>query len=707
MKCFFTTLRITLLSLCLALFWQPCLRADGAAYFEWYYAYEASVSGFSIGMAICVGPDGRIFSTGQSASTGPGGSNIPVIALKPDGSVDWVYEFDSNSFDMAYTIITDEDGNIYVGGESDNLGFTVFSLYPDGTLRWENGVDGLAAFDLALAPDGHLYAGGSLMDGGGIVSFTTDGELRWVYEYESPDGGFSQVTAIDFDGDSNIYASGSADNKYLVYSVDPEGNFRWEEIHKGTATGMFMDNVANDIAVGSDGNVYATGKFDMAGGDGRVFMTMSFTPDGELRWQDMHAGSFQAADVAWTITTGPDETVYVGGKGVELGEMDVWVVIKYDYAGNRHWTVFENPLYGINGLNSITTDEEGNIFATGWTAAPKFGMLGLTPDGETLFAHVVDPQAQSGSGNGVAVGPNGMVYFVGFSSAAVGHAIIEVLAFHNSPKPPEILVTPDQLDESLPYGQESSQELHIHNQGGLNLVFDIEIEYADKSTKTKINWLTVDPAAGEVGIQETMVIQVSFHAYELPLGMHYADLVINSNDDLNPTIAIPVALEVLEAEYVLTLLADPENGGVLTGGGIYNEGDVADVNASANDGYMFVRWEADDGSEVSLSPDFQFTMPAQDQTLVAVFELETSFPILITDGITVFPNPTSGVVTISHPENIHAVSLINILGETVIHLESVNQETMQLDLNHLNTGLYFVRVESALGTATKRLQVIR
>lgn len=707
MKCYFTKVKIALLVMLISIIGYNNAKADGSAYLEWYNSFAPDGIGYNIGMAICVSPDGRIYATGQSSSSSPGYSNIPVISFSPEGSIDWIYEYDSNSFDMAYTIITDEAGNIYVGGESDNMGFTVFSLYPSGTLRWEFGTDGMAAFDLVIAPDGHLYAGGWTSDGGGIVSLTTDGALRWIYEYEAPGGGFSQVTAIDVDSNSNIYASGSADNKYLVFSVDSEGNFRWDEIHQGTASGMFMDNVANDIAVGSDDNVYATGKFDMAGADGRVFMTMSFTADGNLRWQDMHAGSQQAGDIAWTITTGPDETVYVGGKGVELGLMDVWVVIKYGYDGTKHWTVFENPIYGINGLNSITTDDEGNIFATGWTASPRYGMLGLNSDGETLFAHVVDPGAQSGSGNGVAVGPDGMVYFVGFSASSIGQSTLEVLAFHSSPKPAEIAVTPEQLNETLPYGQESYQELFIQNEGGLNLNFDIDFEYNIKNNALKTNWLAANPAQGEVSADETMTVQVIFNTDGLALGMHYANLIINSNDSLNPIITIPVELEVLEAEYLLTLLAEPENGGVLTGSGVYNEGAVINVTASPNEGYFFVKWENNDGVEVSDVPDFQHTMPAHDQTLIAVFELETNFPILITEGFSVFPNPASHKVAISHVEMIKSVALIDIIGNTVLHIESANQEELQLDLNNLKPGIYLLQIHTATGSVTKRLQISR
>ncbi|TVR38075.1 MAG: T9SS C-terminal target domain-containing protein [Bacteroidia bacterium] len=708
MKRLSSTIKLSLLGIFICFFGQSTVLAGGSAYFEWLSSYTGNANiGANIGMAVCMGPDGRIFATGQVAATSAGYSNMPVVAFHPDGTIDWAYEYHSGGFDMAYTIISDDDGNIYVGGEGSGH-FTVFSVDPQGNFRWDfqsPASGGMAAFDLVIAPDGHLYAGGSL-EGGAIISLTTDGAERWTFDYVAPGGGWSNVTAIDVDEQSNIYASGSADYKFLVFSVDSEGNFRWEEIHQGTATGAWIDNMANDIVVANDGNIYSTGKFDMAGQDGRVFITMSFDSDGNMRWEDIHAGTYPAADVAWAITSGPDNSIYVGGKGVEAEMMDVWVVIKYNYDGDKLWTIFENPIYGINGLNSITTDEEGNVFATGWTAAPKFGVLGLNSEGETLFTHVVDPTAASGSGNGIVTGNDGMVYAVGFSmSELMTPGELQLIAFSNTPKPSEIAVTPDHFSETLPQGHSSQHELLIFNQGGLDLIYDINIDYTFKNAgNNKNGWIGLSSTEGQIPANEHDVVIITLDAEDLSPGNIHANLVIYSNDENNSPLIVPVSLTVLQT-FSLILHVNPAEGGQTSGAGQYLAGEQVSISATPNSGYEFINWENEDSSEFADTPDFQFSMPAAEVVLTANFELGTGIPILITEGITVYPNPAGRNLNIEGDTPLISIHILDLPGKVINRFDANGQNTITIDISDLAPGLYLVRVLLEDGVITERIRV--
>jgi uncharacterized repeat protein (TIGR02543 family) len=72
-------------------------------------------------------------------------------------------------------------------------------------------------------------------------------------------------------------------------------------------------------------------------------------------------------------------------------------------------------------------------------------------------------------------------------------------------------------------------------------------------------------------------------------------------------------------DYTLTLVADPTEGGTVTGGGIYNFGDVVTVTATPNTGWEFVNWTDESGAEVSDQASFDYTMPSSDVTLTANF----------------------------------------------------------------------------------------
>ena len=69
---------------------------------------------------------------------------------------------------------------------------------------------------------------------------------------------------------------------------------------------------------------------------------------------------------------------------------------------------------------------------------------------------------------------------------------------------------------------------------------------------------------------------------------------------------------------VVTVVADPEEGGTVTGGGYFEEGSFCSVAAVANDGYTFEHWELNDGIVVSNTANYTFVV-CGDMSLAAHF----------------------------------------------------------------------------------------
>jgi hypothetical protein len=83
---------------------------------------------------------------------------------------------------------------------------------------------------------------------------------------------------------------------------------------------------------------------------------------------------------------------------------------------------------------------------------------------------------------------------------------------------------------------------------------------------------------------------------------------------------IEALFDMLPVEtFTLTLLAYPEDGGMVYGAGEYQADAMINVSAQANAGYQFVNWSMD-GQVISGMSSFVFTMPTMDVTLVASFE---------------------------------------------------------------------------------------
>ena len=85
-------------------------------------------------------------------------------------------------------------------------------------------------------------------------------------------------------------------------------------------------------------------------------------------------------------------------------------------------------------------------------------------------------------------------------------------------------------------------------------------------------------------------------------------------------------------EYTITVTSDPTNGGTVSGGGTYQQGQSCTVTATANSGYAFAKW-TENGTQVSTDANYTFTVTG-DRSLVAHFS--------VCYTITVIASPSNG-----------------------------------------------------------------
>ncbi len=92
--------------------------------------------------------------------------------------------------------------------------------------------------------------------------------------------------------------------------------------------------------------------------------------------------------------------------------------------------------------------------------------------------------------------------------------------------------------------------------------------------------------------------------------------------------------------YTVSVAANPNNGGTVSGGGSYNYGQACTVIATSTDGYTFLNW-TENGSVVSNDANYSFTVTGN-RSLVANFNEQ----LPDTYNINVSPNPIiGGIVT--------------------------------------------------------------
>ncbi len=121
---------------------------------------------------------------------------------------------------------------------------------------------------------------------------------------------------------------------------------------------------------------------------------------------------------------------------------------------------------------------------------------------------------------------------------------------------------------------------------------------------------------------------------------YYYCVVTNTNNNVSGektasatsnVVAITVAAPQAPIRYSISVSAEPSAGGTVTGGDTYAAGEDAIVEATANDGYTFVKW-MENGIEVSPDAVYRFTVN-ENRTLIAVFdEVIADTPDLIITG---------------------------------------------------------------------------
>jgi formylglycine-generating enzyme required for sulfatase activity len=89
--------------------------------------------------------------------------------------------------------------------------------------------------------------------------------------------------------------------------------------------------------------------------------------------------------------------------------------------------------------------------------------------------------------------------------------------------------------------------------------------------------------------------------------------------------------ELQPDEYSITVSANPSNGGTVSGGGTYQQGQSCTVHATANEGYTFINWTE---NEVVVSTESEYTfLVTSDRTLVANFQQQTGDQTFTVNGV--------------------------------------------------------------------------
>ena len=349
------------------------------------------LDGYSLGRRVDVGPDGTLYTSnierlyafipggellwtvegaggGRPVTFGADGTIYTggslVTAINPDGTVKWRFDNPRPGLDLAAGPNIGPDGNIYaamdVDGDSDSLG--VFSLDPDGNLRWSTGLEypiislrGPSYTDILFDTDRmYITVYRRLSRPPTIRTYSFDGDLMW-YTGDMP---------LAVGGPPQLHPDGNLIMNWAqtgVQSLSKDGELQWIEDHPIDGQLLLTPNIA------ADGTVYVA---DWSGPD-----WWAIDGEGSTLWLGPQPGYDSMSDFAIT----PDQNQLVASGSDSFG-VPGWVR-GYDANGTGDflWQIDLHIESGLNehagSMGTFSSDSRTAYFATNFPGHADYGYI--------------------------------------------------------------------------------------------------------------------------------------------------------------------------------------------------------------------------------------------------------------------------------------------------------------------------------------------
>ncbi len=349
---------------------------------QWVQRYNGLGNSLDEINALKVDEAGNSYITGTSSGSGTKNDYI-TVKYSGTGVQQWAQRYNGtgNSDDAAYAVAVDNNGNVYVTGESNesnsSYDCTTIKYNSTGIQQWVrkyNSASNLYDWGSAIAVDslGNIYvAGGS--EGTSTdydyltIKYNSDGVEQWVQRYNGTTSSIDYATAIALDNIGNIYVTGtgyssSTSYDYLTIKYNSDGVEQWTGRYNGPAN---YSDAPNAIFVDNSNNIYVTGK-SYGISTGRDYATVKYNSIGVQQWVQRYNGPGNSDDIANAIIVDESGNVYITGASNGSGTDKDYTTIKYDSSGVQEWVQRYNGLgNGDDEAFSIKTDYFGNVYITG------------------------------------------------------------------------------------------------------------------------------------------------------------------------------------------------------------------------------------------------------------------------------------------------------------------------------------------------------
>lgn len=344
--------------------------------------------------SVAVAPDGTI-AVAAGWNIGPGSGHLKVFKLDPNGTLLWDKDMgpkvskadrDPALYYRFALAVTGKGELLVAGGKNPRSklwgGRMLHKLDPDGNLVWEREFVEKNAFitytDLAVRPDDSIVLVGrydrdpfgefgsqcwiQTTDPEGVPVFHTDWGADRAEDANSvallPQGGFV------IGGMTLSWGAGSAD--FFLTRVDEKNDLLWHHEFGGKEP----DEI-HDVATLPNGEIIAAGYTMSFGKGGKDMYVVKTDPEGAAMWE--RSFGTPQDDTAYAVTVTGDGRIVVAGTGVlgALKSTDI-VIMELDDAGNHVWSTSMGGAQD-DGAYGLASGPDGSVYVVGFTASSGAG----------------------------------------------------------------------------------------------------------------------------------------------------------------------------------------------------------------------------------------------------------------------------------------------------------------------------------------------
>ena len=99
---------------------------------------------------------------------------------------------------------------------------------------------------------------------------------------------------------------------------------------------------------------------------------------------------------------------------------------------------------------------------------------------------------------------------------------------------------------------------------------------------------------------------------------------------------------------------------------------------------------------------FDYNFPIETNEANTVFEVLSTSDFEKDNSVTVFPNPSKGIVIIKSENNVRSVQVFDIQGR-LLQTQIANESSMTLDMASQQSGIYFIKIKTDKGVKVEKL----